>query len=29
LLNGGAWKATQHIRLARGGPIVVTNNDAM
>jgi hypothetical protein len=28
-LNGGAWKVTQHIKLARGGSIVVTNNDAM
>jgi hypothetical protein len=28
-LNGGAWKATQHIRLARGGSLVVTNNDVM
>jgi hypothetical protein len=28
-LNGGAWKAAQHIRLARGGSIVIVNNDAM
>src|SRR5262249_16961134 len=28
-LNGGAWKATQHITLARGGSLVVVNNDAM
>ena len=28
-LNGGAWKATQHIRLARGGSLVVANNDVM
>jgi hypothetical protein len=28
-LNGGIWKATQHIRLVRGGSIVVTNNDVM
>jgi len=28
-LNGGAWKATQHFRLARGGALVVTNNDVM
>jgi hypothetical protein len=28
-LNGGAFKAVQHIRLGRGGSIVVTNNDAM
>jgi len=28
-LNGGAWKATQHIRLPKGGSIVVTNNDVM
>jgi hypothetical protein len=28
-LNGGAWKTIQHIRLARGGSIVVTNNDVM
>jgi hypothetical protein len=28
-LNGGTWKPTQHIRLARGGSIVVRNNDAM
>ena len=28
-LNGGAWKATQHIRLARGGSLVVANNDIM
>jgi len=28
-LNGGAWKATQHIRIARGGSLVVTNNDVM
>jgi plastocyanin len=27
--NGGAWKATQHIRLARGSSLVVTNNDVM
>jgi hypothetical protein len=28
-LNGGAWKATQHIRLAKGASLVVTNNDVM
>jgi hypothetical protein len=28
-LNGGAWLTTQHIRLARGGSLVVTNNDVM
>jgi len=28
-LNGGAWKATQHFRLARGGSLIVTNNDVM
>jgi len=28
-LNGGAWKATQHIRLARGGSLGVANNDVM
>jgi hypothetical protein len=28
-LNGGAWKATQHIRLARGASLVVRNNDVM
>jgi len=28
-LNGGAWKAAQHIRLAMGGSLVVTNNDVM
>jgi len=28
-LNGGAWKATQHIELARGGSLLITNNDAM
>lgn len=28
-LNGGAWKAAQHIRLGRGGSLVVTNNDVM
>jgi hypothetical protein len=28
-LNGGAWKAAQHIRLSRGGSLVVTNNDVM
>ena len=28
-LNGGAYKATQRIHLARGGSLVVTNNDAM
>jgi hypothetical protein len=28
-LNGGAWKTTQHIRLTRGGSILVTNNDVM
>jgi hypothetical protein len=28
-LNGGAWKATQHLRLARGGSLIVTNNDVM
>jgi hypothetical protein len=28
-LNGGAWKPTQHVRLSRGGSIVVTNNDVM
>ena len=28
-LNGGAWKATQHFRLAKGGSLVVTNNDVM
>ena len=28
-LNGGAWKTIQQIRLARGGSIVVTNNDVM
>ena len=28
-LNGGPWKVMQHLRLARGGSIVVTNNDVM
>ena len=28
-LNRGAWKATQHIRLAKGASLVVTNNDVM
>ena len=28
-LNGGAWKTTQHIRIGRGGSLVVTNNDVM
>jgi hypothetical protein len=28
-LNGGAWKTTQHIRLASGESLVVTNNDVM
>ena len=28
-VNGGAWLPTQHIRLARGGSLVVTNNDVM
>ena len=28
-LNGGAWKTTQHIRLGRGGSLVVMNNDVM
>jgi len=28
-LNGGAWKAAQHLRLAMGGSLVVTNNDVM
>jgi hypothetical protein len=28
-LNGGAWKPTQHVRLVRGGSLVVTNNDVM
>jgi hypothetical protein len=28
-LNGGTWKATQHIRLAKGGSLLITNNDVM
>jgi hypothetical protein len=28
-LNGGAWKTTQTAQLARGGSLVVTNNDVM
>ena len=28
-LNGGAWKTTQAAHVARGGSIVVTNNDVM
>jgi hypothetical protein len=28
-LNGGPMKATQHIKLARGGSLVVTNSDVM
>jgi hypothetical protein len=28
-LNGGAMKVTQHIKLARGGSLVITNNDVM
>ena len=28
-LNGGAMKVTQHINIARGGSIVVTNDDVM
>jgi len=28
-LNGGAWRATQHVAIARGGSIVVVNNDVM
>lgn len=28
-LNGGAWKAVQHIQIAKGGSIVIVNNDAM
>ena len=28
-LNGGAWKVTQHIKIARGGSLIITNNDVM
>jgi hypothetical protein len=28
-LNGGPMKVTQHMNLARGGSLVITNNDAM
>jgi hypothetical protein len=28
-LNGGAMKVTQHIKLAKGGSLVVTNEDVM
>src|SRR5262245_11532959 len=28
-LNGGAFKASQAVRVAKGGSIVVTNNDVM
>ncbi len=28
-VNGGAWKATQAVHLAKGGSLLVTNNDVM